>query len=186
MRKRVTEQDVEFDPDEDEPQLLGFVRHYWDNRRGARPMPSRQDIVPSDMRAHLRHILIADVVDGGRDFRYRLIGTELQRYFSGNPSGKLMSEALAPFGQETVTRTIATYRWVVERRAPLRICGSGSLYNQDAKTFDALLTPLSDDGAVPNMIFGTFLFEWALDTVAPNIRNDTDVITLARALAMTR
>ena len=182
----MTDQDAEFDPADAEPMLLSFVRHYWENRRNGRAMPGRADIAPADMRAHLRHILLADVIDGGKDFRYRLVGTELQRYFAGNPSGKLMSEALAPFGEKTVSRTIATYRWVVERRAPLRVRGSGVLYNQDAKTFDALLAPLSDDGATPNMVFGTFVFEWALNTAAPKFRSEPDVIALARALAMAR
>jgi len=183
---RVTDQDVEFDPADEEPQLLGFVRTYWENRRGSSAMPRRSDIVPSDMRAHLRHILIADVVEGGRDFRYRLVGTELQRYFAGNPTGKLMSEALAAFGTSTVSRTIATYRTVVERRAPLRIRGSGALYNQSAKTFDALLAPLSDDGEMPNMVFGTFLFEWNLDATLPKMGREPDLAALTRALEPAR
>ena len=184
--KRVTEQDVEFDPRDDEPQLLGFVRHYWENRRGANAMPRRQDIAPSDMRAHLRHVLLADVIDGGQDFRYRLVGSELQRYFAGNPTGRLMSDALAPFGPETVSRTIATYRSVVQRRKPLRIRGSGVLYNQEAKTFDALLAPLAGDGDTANMVFGTFLFGWDLNAAVPKIQDEPDVASLTRALAMAR
>jgi hypothetical protein len=186
MGNRVTDQNVQFDPECEEPQLLAFVRAYWEEKRGGAAMPRRQDIAPSDMRAHLRHILIADVVDGGQDFRYRLIGTELQRYFDANPSGRLMSEALASFGGETVSRTIATYRWVVERRAPLRIRGAGTLYNQQAKTFDALLAPLADDGEAPNMVFGTFLFEWDLNASVPKLKDEPDVVALARALAMTQ
>jgi hypothetical protein len=182
----VSKQDVEFNPDKNEPPLLGFVRHYWENRCGANAMPRRQDIAPADMRAHLRHILLADVIDGGQDFRYRLVGTELQRYFAGNPTGKLMSEALAPFGAETVSRTIATYRSVVQRRKPLRIRGSGALYDQQAKTFDALLAPLADDGETANMVFGTFLFEWGPTTAVPKFRNEPDVASLARALTTAR
>ena len=56
------------------------------------------------------------MIDGGQDFRYRLVGSELQRYFAGNPTGKLMSDALAPFGAETVSRTITSYRSVVQRK----------------------------------------------------------------------
>lgn len=182
----MTDQDVEFDPADGEPQLLGFVRHYWENRRGSAAMPRRSDIVPADMRAHLRHILIADVIDGGKDFRYRLVGTELQRYFAGNPTGRLMSEAIAPFGASAVSRTIATYRTVVDRRVPLRIRGAGSIYNQNAKTFEALLTPLSDDGQTPNMIFGTFLFEWNLDAALPKMGREPDIAALTRALETAR
>ena len=177
---------VEYDPDDSEPKLLGFVRRYWHERCSGNAMPRRQDIAPSDLKAHLRHILLADVIDGGMDFRYRLVGTELQRYFEGNPSGRLMSEALAPFGPGTVSRTITTYRSVVQRKKPLRIRGAGALYNQDAKTFDALLAPLSDGGETANMVFGAFLFEWDGSAAVPDFQNEPDVASLTRALALTR
>lgn len=151
---------VEIDPDVAEPPLLTFVRDYWERKRGTRAMPSRIDISPADMKTQLRHILLADVAGYGEDFKYRLVGSELHRYFAGNPTGQRMSEILAPFGQETVERTLGIYRDVIRRRAPLRIRGSGRLFNQNAKLFDALLTPLSDNGEKVNMIFGTFTFEW--------------------------
>jgi hypothetical protein len=174
--------DVEIDPDRDEPELLSFLRDYWQDLRGPREMPSRRDIAPAAMKARLPHILLADVVEQGWDFRYRLIGGELQRYFHGNPTGKLMSEALAPFGPDTVRRTIETYAQVVARRTPMRIRGAGSLYAQNAKRFDALLTPLSDDGLRVNMVLGTFLFEWDARAVrAPIV--EPDEAALANALA---
>jgi len=162
----MTEADVEYDPEIEDPPLLAFVRGYWQKHRGAAEMPRRQDIAPSAMKAHLPHILLADVVRGGEDFRYRLVGSELQRYFQGNPTGRLMSEALAPFGAQTAMRTIQTYATVVTRRAPLRIRGTGALYAKKAMQFDALIAPLSDDGATVNMVLGTFLFEW--DFLAAN------------------
>jgi len=108
----------------------------------------------------LPHILLADVVDGGKDFRYRLVGVRLSQFFLSNPTGKLMTEALAPFGNETVRATVASYREVVERRAPVRLTGSGSIYGQDPKHFDAFLAPLSQADAEVNMILGTFVFLW--------------------------
>ncbi|MEI9929237.1 MAG: PAS domain-containing protein [Rhizomicrobium sp.] len=162
----MTDFDTEFDPAIHEPQALAFIRDYWEMQRGAAAMPRRRDVAPNDMKAYLPHILLADVVQNGKDFRYRLVGSELQRYFSGNPTGVLMSSALTAFGQDTVERTIAVYRQVTTRRKPLRIRGAGMIYSQDAKTFDALLTPLSDDGENANMILGTFVFEWALNARA--------------------
>ena len=179
----MTESDVEYDPDIAEPQLLGFIRSYWQKQRGAAQMPRRQDIAPSAMKTHLAHILLADVVSGGEDFRYRLVGTELQRYFKGNPTGRLMSEALAPFGPQTVLRTIDTYATVVARRAPLRVRGTGALYAQNAKRFDALLAPLSDDGGTVNMVLGTFLFEWDFRAANPPAGMvEPDEAAFARAL----
>jgi hypothetical protein len=48
----------------------------------------------------------------------------------------------------------------MERRAPMRLTGSGSWYGQNPKYFDALLAPMSDDGEAVNMILGTFIFVW--------------------------
>lgn len=151
---------VEINPSVPEPDLLTFIRNYWDKQRGARRMPSRMDIMPWDMKAHVPHVLLADVIEGGKDFRYRLVGTQLQNYFAGNPTGKLMSEALASFGADAVKRTIQTYATIVADKKPMRIRGSGAIYAQSAKFFDALLTPLSDDGQNVNIIFGAFVFEW--------------------------
>jgi hypothetical protein len=152
--------EFELDPDIEEPPMLAFVREYWWHQRGDRAMPSRRDISPAQMKSHLPHILLADVIEGGLDFRYRLVGGELQRFFSGNPTGKSMSDALAAFGAQTVETTLEMYRMAIRRGTPLRVRGTGSYFSQGAKLVDALLTPLSDDGQNANMIFGTFTFIW--------------------------
>ncbi|HWA90217.1 MAG TPA: PAS domain-containing protein [Rhizomicrobium sp.] len=179
----MTDFDFEYDPEAPEPALLAFLRTYWNQQRGTGSMPRRQDISPAQMRAYLPHILLCDVVRGGEDFRYRLVGSELQRYFKDNPTGRLMSEALKPFGADTVARTIETYAAVVARHAPLRIRGAGSIYSQAAKTFDALLTPLSSDGIMADMILGTFEFVWdfRMARAMPGLV-EPDEIALARAL----
>ncbi len=151
---------IEIDPAVAEPPALAFVRDYWTRRRGARAMPGRGDINPSDMKPYLPHILLADVIGNGDDFRYRVVGSRLQDYFAANPTGLLMSAALAPFGADTVNQTLGAYRMAVARKGPLRIRGTGAYFAQGSKTFDALLAPLSDDGADVNMIFGSFAFTW--------------------------
>jgi len=175
---------IVYDPDLDEPAPLEFLREYWQTQRGARVMPRRRDIAPAHMKAQLPNVLLCDVMLAGEDFRYRVVGSELQRYFKSNPTGKPMSEALIPFGADTAKLTLETYRMVLARRAPLRIRGTGALYDQTAKYFDALLAPLGDDGMVANMILGTFVFGWDFEIV----RNHAGIIepdetALARALS---
>ena len=140
--------------------MLASVRDYWSKKCGARAMPARQDISPAQLKAQLPHILLIDVVEGGADFRYRLIGTYLRQFFPVDPVGRLMSEVIAPFGASSVQATLEAYRGVMRKRAPVRISGSGAWYAQSPKYFDAILAPLSDDGEAVNMIFGAFLFEW--------------------------
>ena len=70
-------------------------------------MPSRADIVPAELTLHLPQILLADVLDEGKEFRYRLLGTRLTPYFPDRATGKTFTEALGPFGAVTVNGTIA-------------------------------------------------------------------------------
>ncbi|HTT98882.1 MAG TPA: PAS domain-containing protein [Rhizomicrobium sp.] len=154
---------VELNRQDDWPSVLAFVRDYWQAKRGSRAMPARNDVSPAQLKTQLPHILIADVVEGGADFRYRLVGTQLRGFFQSEPSGKLMSEIIAPFGDRTLEATLEAYRAVVAKRAPVRLTGAGTWFGQKTKFFDAYLAPLSDDGAVPNMVLGTFVFEWDRD-----------------------
>jgi hypothetical protein len=154
---------LEIDRASDWPAVLSFVRDYWHAIRASRPLPARADISPTQLKLQLPHILLADVVDEGADFRYRVVGTQLRPYFGTEPSTKLMSEALAPFGNETRAATIQAYRSVVKRCAPMRLTGSGAWYNRSSMLFDAYLAPLSDDGCSVNMVLGTFVFDWDRD-----------------------
>jgi hypothetical protein len=151
---------LEIDRSTDWPIVLAFVRDYWNEKRGARSMPSRNDISPAQLKSQLPHILLADAVEGGLDFRYRLVGTQLRPFFRFEPSGKLISEVTAPFGEATVGATLEAYRSVIERRAPVRLTGAGSWYGQEPKLFDAFLAPLSDNDVEVSMIIGTFIFVW--------------------------
>jgi hypothetical protein len=150
----------ELNPQSEEPALLADVRRYWERKRGSGAMPSRRDIIPSEIRSHLPSVLLVDVIGDGEDFRYRLVGTRLHDYFPEVPTGKLMSALLAPFGHDTVQGTLDVYRTVMKERRPQRIKGDGAWYGQDPKLFDAVLAPLSDDGDHVNMIFGAFKFAW--------------------------
>jgi hypothetical protein len=64
----------------------------WNHKRGERRMPVRNDFTPRDMKAYLRRIHLYDVVENGRDFRIRVLGTSLTIGLGQDPTGKLMSE----------------------------------------------------------------------------------------------
>ena len=154
---------VEIDRPEHWPAVLAFVRDYWQAKRGSRTMPGRNDISPAQLKLQLPQILLVDVVDDGRDFRYRLVGSRLRDFFHSEPSGQLMSETLASFGADTLNATLDAYGTAFKRRAPVRLTGAGSWFGQSTKLFDAYLAPLSDDGESVNMILGSFVFEWDHD-----------------------
>jgi hypothetical protein len=65
---------------------------YWQSKRGARTMPSRQDLDPVEMVSFLPNVVLIDVLDGGRDFRYRLIGTNVDDLLQESCTGRSLSE----------------------------------------------------------------------------------------------
>jgi len=78
----------------DEPgaPMLPDLVAYWDAKRAARLAPPRAAIDPLDIPKHLQHLFMLDVVDSGRDFRLRLIGTEIVRGLGRDSTGQYFSE----------------------------------------------------------------------------------------------
>ena len=158
---------IEIEPAGDAPRLIGDVRAYWAGKCSGGRLPAREQIKPCELKAWLPHILLVDAEAGHADFRYRLVGSAIAPDFRVPPTGRLMSDVLAPFGADSVAETLRIYRRVADGAKPLRIKGSGDWFAQGAKTFDAVLAPLSDDGVRVNMIFGAFVFAWDKSRRAP-------------------
>lgn len=84
----------------EEPQLIERPEHpsivelaaYLESIKGAREMPDRSDIKPSEIARLLPHMIIAEAVNGGEDFRVRLFGTALVDLLGEERTGKLLSE----------------------------------------------------------------------------------------------
>jgi hypothetical protein len=133
---------------------------YWEKSAARGLMPARADIDPREIKALLPQVLLVDVLEGGGDFRYRLLGSKLRPYFPSEATGQAMSTALAPFGPQTVEATLAVYRKVAIECIPLRITGPGETYAQESKFFEAVLLPLGENEGPANMIFGAFEFDW--------------------------
>ena len=71
---------------------LKTLLELWNRKRGERRMPVRADFTPHEMRAYLRRIHLYDVLDGGRNFRIRVMGTSLTIGLGSDPTGKLITE----------------------------------------------------------------------------------------------
>lgn len=72
--------------------LIKELVAYWEKKRGMRLAPCRADVDPMDLRMHLPNTFIVDVLDGGADFRYRLIGTAVVAGLGRDSTGKRLSE----------------------------------------------------------------------------------------------
>ena len=72
------------------PPLRGLWA-YWNGKRDTGHLPGRAAINPFELRPWLGHLLLMDVIDKGRDFRYRLHGTVLVQLFGADLTDKLVS-----------------------------------------------------------------------------------------------
>ena len=58
------------------PRLAALAR-LWSRKANGADLHGRVDFDPVELRPWLGRIILLDVVDGGRDFHYRLFGAEL-------------------------------------------------------------------------------------------------------------
>ena len=153
---------IERDPASPDHAVLRAIKAYWDEKRGQRRMPARADIQPAEIKSLLPQVLLVDVLPGGDDFRYRLLGTKLRPYFPSEATGQTMRATLSPFGTQTLDAMLAAYREVADSRIPLRINGTGEIFARPSKFFEAILMPLGEVDEIADMIFGAFEFDWIL------------------------
>jgi len=132
---------------------------YWASRRpAAGVLPGRADIDPLDIPDILPFVELSDVVDGGADFRFRLIGTHLVDADGLNPTGLLHSAFFVhpPYRAHQA----ALYGWVVAHRRPLY---SRSRIPTDRLGFHVLTEriymPLAADGRTVDMVLNVQVCE---------------------------
>jgi len=122
---------------------------YWNARRGIRPMPTRADIDPLEMRQWLPRLSLVDVSPDGQHFTYRLVGTQMVDLLGVNPTGRSVATAWPEEMAETV---VEGYRTVVETRKPV-FCQQINGWMEDQKpTAWAMRLPLSSEGEEVDMI----------------------------------
>jgi hypothetical protein len=128
--------------------LLQQLYDYWHQCRGARSMPSRADIDPTDMRFMLGSLMLVDVLYAPLRFRVRLHGTELVRRAGYELSGKMLDELPQPQFRALVYRSWAK---TVETRAPFQAVRDRVLDGRTAR-YESVTLPLSADGRNVDML----------------------------------
>jgi hypothetical protein len=118
----------------------------WQRLRGERLMPSRADMTPRAMRGFLKHLALLEVLEEGRDFRFRVSGdvVNIQQVMTLQGLSTSDWDARLPGFGAHMRRV---YQRVVRRRSPLAYSGL-YLRAADQHTFshESLMAPLGDDG----------------------------------------
>jgi hypothetical protein len=130
------------------------VLAYWQQKRGRRPMPTRADIEPLELRPILRHVFMIDVLPGEAEFRFRLLGTAITERYGRDSTRKTVRDVYADADPAFTAWYTAMLVAVKDSRRPVLAAGPMLMVRKDFVSFRALHLPLSDDGVTVNVIFG--------------------------------
>ena len=133
-----------------DPRLVELYR-YWDGLRQSRLAPRRAELCPSHVPQLLPHLMLVEVVgdEARQRYRYRLVGTEIERNFGVSMTGRCIDELMRG---EYLAFIEGLYRTLVTEAVPVY---SENVYDAAQSGFDAypdafrtgrLMLPLSDDG----------------------------------------
>jgi len=121
---------------------------YWDSRRGGRPMPSRADLDPAQIRGLLPHLTLIERVEGG--FRYRLVGSKVVQDLGREMTGTMVGSHVTP--PEYGRALCAIYVQVCDAGRPVFTTGEYRSPSQLVHTVSRLLLPLGPNGGPANMV----------------------------------
>lgn len=90
---------------------------YWSKLRDGRKFPARKDVTARGLKTILRNTVLLRVIDGGRDYEYRVVGDAFLLAHHFFPQGHLWSEvrAVAP---DYAAAVKPAYDMVVETPEP--------------------------------------------------------------------
>lgn len=147
--------EVELEPEEASlpDERLRFLLRYWRElpRRPGADLPEAAAVDALAMKPALGYVMLLDVLDGGRDFRYRVYPTEVARAAGADHSGKRTSEI--PFTASALFY-LASYRATIARRRPL-YSRHASPPHVNVHHWDRLVLPLADaEGRVIRFLVG--------------------------------
>jgi hypothetical protein len=139
--------------------LLVELAAYWRRKHQAERLPRRADIDPTDIKAHLPLLFMVDVLENGgtngeREYRYRLVGTELVQINGRDSTGKTFTQVYGEDDRQ-LTRMRHVVGSTVDTARPVLI--AGEMFWRPDRAFrpvEALLLPLSADGKTVDVVMG--------------------------------
>lgn len=137
--------------------LIEEIVAYWESKRAGRLAPRRADIDPTEIPRLLPYLFMLDVLDGGADFRYRLIGTHITEGMGRDVTGKKISELYEDRPQAR-KQLDATFRLPLTNKQP--IFSRGRVFwmpRREYQRFIGCSLPLSSDGATIDIVLAALV-----------------------------
>jgi len=120
---------------------------YWHGLKAGRKLPAPSDLSPREMASLLRHIVLLRVLDGGRDYEYRIAGDAHVEAYGHHLRGTRISECTEP-SPDLGKAMHGLYEHVRTTAQPFALRGSVGRNNRDFRFvyFESALLPLGEDG----------------------------------------
>lgn len=137
--------------------IIDHAIRFWRDKRGTRLAPARGEIGLQESKAFLPHLQIFELIDGGPDYRVRLMGTAIVKALGEDSTGKTFDRS-SP--HPVVRRVLSAIEWVLMHREPLRtFTPHTAAEGRDFLAHETVFLPLSSDGRAIDMIaiVGVFL-----------------------------
>ena len=131
-------------------EIVGPALSYWESIRGSRAMPRRSEIDPAEIPGLLPFVMLVDVLENPVDFRFRLVGTEIDAITAVSLRGQRFSESrqLGP-GSNVWNAYLSVATTQQPSTGKVDYVGA----DRYVRAIRHCLMPLSDDGERANMIF---------------------------------
>jgi hypothetical protein len=147
---------VTVDPSTIDQPVLAELLSYWRARRSGRTVPQYSDFSPKDLTRHLSSLVVTDALPELRDFRYRLVGSRVTRYFLSDATGKTIREE---FGGELGEFLTALNRQACVEGIPVRLTGPAAIIgNTLYPDYDTLYLPWAT-GHLVDKVVSVFVFD---------------------------
>lgn len=131
--------------------LATTLLRYWENKRGDRTMPARRDIDPSDLVDLLPRLMLIDVEQDPRRYRFRLVGTELVTVYGRDYTNRYLDQLDVDDHFREIKKD---YDAAVEDVRPVCNIFDYVMDRGKHRRFERLLLPLSEDQITVTMLLG--------------------------------
>jgi len=135
---------------------LQEIYNYWHSLLGGRRMPARKDVDPVQIPRYLSDLMLIDVQNDPRRFRYRLIGTRIVSASAEDRTGQFFDDV---YFFKHYPETFEHYNLVVDNAAPhLSLEPFRNYSNNTSYQAKRLILPLANDGETVDMLMVYFHF----------------------------
>ncbi|MDF1792810.1 MAG: PAS domain-containing protein [Thalassobaculaceae bacterium] len=139
----------------DHPMVSGFAE-IWEAKRGARAMPDRGDFEIEDLAPWFGHVIIMDIIDGGANFRYRLVGTTITKFLNRDYTGRTVLECNYSGAQGKI---LDTFRRPITEGGPVFRDGHVAwAADKTWRNYQSVHCPVAAGGSEPAMTIGVLYF----------------------------